>query len=229
MQTKEGKVDSNKALDASLVVTESSGTESDKQVTNSKFRNDTHVNDVVIKPVNDIEPMAEVQLTTVYDVLANEQQLSEQFKPIYDTNLLKKVDSSTSLDSTNMCHKGGEIDQNTEKYGHMASKQFSSGPEPQLLTPKTLSLGLVPNHPSPTPLQISQSPRDIFLNQSKYALEIIKKYGMETSDPVDTPMVEKSNPDLDPQGKKVDPTCYRRMIGSLMYRTASRLDLAFVV
>ncbi|GJS33371.1 retrovirus-related pol polyprotein from transposon TNT 1-94 [Tanacetum coccineum] len=41
-------------------------------------------------------------------------------------------------------------------------------------------------------LQISQSPRGIFLNQSKYALEIIKKYGMETSDPVDTLMVEKS-------------------------------------
>ncbi|GJX80600.1 retrovirus-related pol polyprotein from transposon TNT 1-94 [Tanacetum coccineum] len=37
-------------------------------------------------------------------------------------------------------------------------------------------------------LQISQSPRGIFLNQSKYALEIIKKYGMETSDPMDTPM-----------------------------------------
>nr|GEV06348.1 reverse transcriptase domain-containing protein [Tanacetum cinerariifolium] len=57
----------------------------------------------------------------------------------------------------------------------------------------------------------------IFLNQSKYALGIIKKYGMETSDLVDTPMVEKSKLDADPQGKEVDPTCYRRMIGSLTY------------
>ncbi|GKD24469.1 copia protein [Tanacetum coccineum] len=40
--------------------------------------------------------------------------------------------------------------------------------------------------------------RDIFLNQSKYALEIIKKYGMESSDPVDTPMVDKSKLDADP-------------------------------
>ncbi|GJS41065.1 retrovirus-related pol polyprotein from transposon TNT 1-94 [Tanacetum coccineum] len=47
-------------------------------------------------------------------------------------------------------------------------------------------------------LQISQSPKGIFLNQSKYALKIIKKYGMETSDPVDTPMVEKSKLDADP-------------------------------
>ncbi|GJU98685.1 retrovirus-related pol polyprotein from transposon TNT 1-94 [Tanacetum coccineum] len=74
-------------------------------------------------------------------------------------------------------------------------------------------------------LQISQSPRGIFLNQSKYAFEIIIKYGMETSDPVDTPMVEKSKLDEDPQGKAVDPTCYCAMIGSLMYLTSSQPDL----
>ncbi|GKC16873.1 retrovirus-related pol polyprotein from transposon TNT 1-94, partial [Tanacetum coccineum] len=54
-------------------------------------------------------------------------------------------------------------------------------------------------------LQISQSPRGIFLNQSKYALEIIKKYGMETSDPMDTLMVEKSKLDADHNGKKLIP------------------------
>ncbi|GJT64147.1 hypothetical protein Tco_1015627 [Tanacetum coccineum] len=78
-------------------------------------------------------------------------------------------------------------------------------------------------------LQISQSPRGIFINQSKYALESLKKYGMEYSDPVDTPMVEKSKLDEDTQGKAVDPTHYRGMIGTLMYLTASRPDLTFVV
>ncbi|GJR02721.1 retrovirus-related pol polyprotein from transposon TNT 1-94 [Tanacetum coccineum] len=39
-------------------------------------------------------------------------------------------------------------------------------------------------------LQISQSPKGIFLNQSKYALESLKKYGMETCDPVDNPMAK---------------------------------------
>nr|GFC03240.1 retrovirus-related Pol polyprotein from transposon TNT 1-94 [Tanacetum cinerariifolium] len=38
-------------------------------------------------------------------------------------------------------------------------------------------------------LQISQNPRGIFINQSKYALESLKKYGFESCDPVDTPMV----------------------------------------
>ncbi|GJX09451.1 retrovirus-related pol polyprotein from transposon TNT 1-94 [Tanacetum coccineum] len=78
-------------------------------------------------------------------------------------------------------------------------------------------------------LLISQSPRGIFLNQSKYALEIIKKYGMETSDPMDNLMVKKSKLDADPQGKEVAPIRYRRMIGSLMYLTASRPGLQFVV
>ncbi|GJW93316.1 retrovirus-related pol polyprotein from transposon TNT 1-94 [Tanacetum coccineum] len=78
-------------------------------------------------------------------------------------------------------------------------------------------------------LMISQSPRGIFLNQSKYALESLKKYGMESSDPVDTPMVEKSKLDEDTQGKAVDPTHYRGMVGTLMYLTASRPDLTFVV
>ncbi|GJU60555.1 retrovirus-related pol polyprotein from transposon TNT 1-94 [Tanacetum coccineum] len=81
----------------------------------------------------------------------------------------------------------------------------------------------------PHGLQISQSPRGIFLNQSKYALESLKKYGMESSDPVDTPMVEKSKLDEDPQGKAVDPTHYRGMVGTLMYLTASRPDLTFAV
>ncbi|GJY10664.1 hypothetical protein Tco_0378849 [Tanacetum coccineum] len=52
---------------------------------------------------------------------------------------------------------------------------------------------------------------------------------MESSDPVDTPMVEKSKLDEDPQGKAVDPTHYRGMVGTLMYLTASRPDLTFVV
>ncbi|GJU98237.1 retrovirus-related pol polyprotein from transposon TNT 1-94 [Tanacetum coccineum] len=73
------------------------------------------------------------------------------------------------------------------------------------------------------------SPRDIFLNQSKYALESLKKYGMKTCDPVDTPMVEKSKLDEDPQRKAIDPTRYRGMIGTFMYLTSSRTDLVFVV
>ncbi|GKD50688.1 retrovirus-related pol polyprotein from transposon TNT 1-94 [Tanacetum coccineum] len=78
-------------------------------------------------------------------------------------------------------------------------------------------------------LQISQSPRGIFINQSKYASEIVKKYGMLTSYSVDTPMVEKIKLDEDLHGKPVDATFYRGMIGSLMHLTSIRPDLIYAV
>nr|GEU36700.1 hypothetical protein [Tanacetum cinerariifolium] len=77
-------------------------------------------------------------------------------------------------------------------------------------------------------LLISQSPRGIFINQSKYALESLKKYGLESC-LVDTPMGEKSKLDEDKEGKAVDPSHYHGIIGTLLYLTASRPDLQFAI
>ncbi|GKB65174.1 retrovirus-related pol polyprotein from transposon TNT 1-94 [Tanacetum coccineum] len=77
-------------------------------------------------------------------------------------------------------------------------------------------------------LQVSQNPEGIFINQSKFALEILKKFGMDSCDPVDTPMVDRLKLDEDPLGIPVDQTRFRSMVGSLMYLTASRPDLVFV-
>ncbi|GJS80638.1 retrovirus-related pol polyprotein from transposon TNT 1-94 [Tanacetum coccineum] len=55
------------------------------------------------------------------------------------------------------------------------------------------------------------------------------KQAPRACDLVDTPIMEKSKLDADPQGKEVDPTRYHGMIGSLMYLTASRPDLQFDV
>ncbi|GJR33669.1 integrase, catalytic region, zinc finger, CCHC-type containing protein [Tanacetum coccineum] len=63
-------------------------------------------------------------------------------------------------------------------------------------------------------LQVSQSPRGIFINQAKYALETLKKYGMDLSDPVDTPMVDRLKLDEDLMGILVDQTRFRGMVGS---------------
>ncbi|GJR33619.1 hypothetical protein Tco_1209303 [Tanacetum coccineum] len=76
-------------------------------------------------------------------------------------------------------------------------------------------------------LQVSQSPRGIFIDQAKYALETLKKYGMDLSDPVDTPMVDRLKLDEDLMGIPVDQTRFRGMVGSLMYLIASRPDLVF--
>ncbi|GJT91153.1 retrovirus-related pol polyprotein from transposon TNT 1-94 [Tanacetum coccineum] len=76
---------------------------------------------------------------------------------------------------------------------------------------------------------ILESPKGIFLYQSKYALKSLKKYGMESCDLVDTPMVEKSKLDEDTQGKAVNLTHYHGMVGTLMYLTSSRPNLVYVV
>ncbi|GJZ49660.1 retrovirus-related pol polyprotein from transposon TNT 1-94 [Tanacetum coccineum] len=78
-------------------------------------------------------------------------------------------------------------------------------------------------------LQIHQSPRGIFINQAKYALEILKKHGMEKCDTVGTPMATKPKLDADLSGKLVDQTDYRSKIGSLMYLTSSRPDIVQAV
>ncbi|GJS63192.1 retrovirus-related pol polyprotein from transposon TNT 1-94 [Tanacetum coccineum] len=70
-------------------------------------------------------------------------------------------------------------------------------------------------------LQIFQNPKAIFINQTKYALESLKKYGFDSCDPVDTPMVEKFKLDEDIEGKAVDPSHYHGMIGTLLSLTAT--------
>nr|GEU96518.1 retrovirus-related Pol polyprotein from transposon TNT 1-94 [Tanacetum cinerariifolium] len=74
-------------------------------------------------------------------------------------------------------------------------------------------------------LQVNQSPHGIFINQSKYVLEFLKKYGMETYDPIGTPMEIKDKLDLDQNGILVDKTKYQSMIGALMYLTSSKSDI----
>nr|GEY28905.1 retrovirus-related Pol polyprotein from transposon TNT 1-94 [Tanacetum cinerariifolium] len=72
---------------------------------------------------------------------------------------------------------------------------------------------------------VNQYPCGIFINQSKYVLEIHKKYGMKSCDPVGTPMEIKDKLDLDQNETPVDATKYRSMIGALMYLTSSRPDI----
>ncbi|GJS74881.1 copia protein [Tanacetum coccineum] len=71
-------------------------------------------------------------------------------------------------------------------------------------------------------LQVNQSPRGIFINHFNYVLEILKKYGIETCDPIGTPMEIKDKLDLDQNGTLVDAMKFRSIIGVLMYLTSSR-------
>ncbi|GJS92481.1 retrovirus-related pol polyprotein from transposon TNT 1-94 [Tanacetum coccineum] len=71
---------------------------------------------------------------------------------------------------------------------------------------------------------IHQSPHGIFINQAKYAQEILKKHGMTSCDSIGTPMATK-HLDADLSGTLVDQMKYHSMVGALMYLTASRPDI----
>nr|XP_016465369.1 PREDICTED: uncharacterized mitochondrial protein AtMg00810-like [Nicotiana tabacum] len=78
-------------------------------------------------------------------------------------------------------------------------------------------------------LQIKQSPKGIFIGQTKYTKELIKKFGMENAKSIGTPMSSTTTLEEDYNGKSVDETMYGGMIGSLLYLTASRPDIMFSV
>nr|GEZ32870.1 hypothetical protein [Tanacetum cinerariifolium] len=76
-------------------------------------------------------------------------------------------------------------------------------------------------------LQVNQFSNGIFINQSKYILDILKRFRMENCDTVPTPIIEQAKLKLDLVGKPVNHTNYHSMIWSLMYVTSSRPDIMF--
>nr|GEX40407.1 retrovirus-related Pol polyprotein from transposon TNT 1-94 [Tanacetum cinerariifolium] len=75
-------------------------------------------------------------------------------------------------------------------------------------------------------LQVHQSPRGIFISQSQYEIELLKKHGLDECVLMSTPMATERL-DADLQGTPTDQTTYHRMIRGLMYLTASLPDIAY--
>ena len=107
----------------------------------------------------------------------------------------------------------------SEKLALRFSELMSSMFEMSLVGPLQFFLGL----------QVSQTAHGIFLSQSKFALEIVKKFGLGDSKVACNPMGSTTKISSDLQGKKVDQKLYRSMIGCLLYLIASRPDLSFSV
>jgi hypothetical protein len=68
----------------------------------------------------------------------------------------------------------------------------------------------------------------IFVSQSKYLKDMLKKFGLENAKSIKTPMATNGHLDLDEGGTIVDQKLFRSIIGSLLYITASRSDVMFV-
>jgi hypothetical protein len=78
-------------------------------------------------------------------------------------------------------------------------------------------------------LQINQRIEGMFISQEKYLREMLKRFQMEDSKPVGTPMVTGCKLSKDYDSPDVDQISYRSMIGILLYITTSRLDIMHVV
>nr|GFC04786.1 hypothetical protein [Tanacetum cinerariifolium] len=77
-------------------------------------------------------------------------------------------------------------------------------------------------------LQVNQISNGIFINQSKYILDILKRFGMENYDIVPTPMVEQAKLKLDLVGKPVDHTDYRNHAGCHLDRKSTSGSVQFL-
>ncbi|KAK6141693.1 hypothetical protein DH2020_024556 [Rehmannia glutinosa] len=78
-------------------------------------------------------------------------------------------------------------------------------------------------------LQVKQLKDGTFISQTKYTRDLMKKFGMEEKSSMKIPMNTSVKMDMDTDGKPVDQTRYRALIGSLLYLTASRPDITFAV
>jgi hypothetical protein len=78
-------------------------------------------------------------------------------------------------------------------------------------------------------LEVWQRSDGIFLNQGKYAVEILKRFEMSNCKAMVTPMISNLKLLRDTTSKIVDSTLYRQIVGSLMYLTNTRPDICFVV
>jgi hypothetical protein len=78
-------------------------------------------------------------------------------------------------------------------------------------------------------LQVKQIVEGIFISQSKYAKDLVKRFCLDGKSRARTPMSTSVKISSDLGGKPVDPSLYGSTIGSLLYLTASRPDIAFTV
>ncbi|KAK2374696.1 hypothetical protein QL285_075640 [Trifolium repens] len=111
---------------------------------------------------------------------------------------------------------GGMTDALVKQFVHQMQSEFEMSLVGELIT---YFLGL----------QVKQMEDTIFISQSKYAKNIVKKFGMESATHKRTPAATHLKLTKDEKGVSVDQSLYRSIIGSLLYLTTSRPDFSFAV
>ena len=74
-------------------------------------------------------------------------------------------------------------------------------------------------------IEVEKSEKGIFICQNKYATDLLKRFRMDNSKPVPTPVATATKLSKDDEGVDVNPTLFKRLVGNLMYLTATRPDI----
>ena len=106
---------------------------------------------------------------------------------------------------------GSDLQILSENFASEMKKEF----EMSLLGELTLFLGL----------QVSQWDKGIFISQTKYIKDMLKKFKMENYKLVSTPMITGCNLSKNDKSLEVDHTMFRYIIGNLLYVTTTRPDV----
>nr|XP_009796499.1 PREDICTED: uncharacterized protein LOC104243070 [Nicotiana sylvestris] len=78
-------------------------------------------------------------------------------------------------------------------------------------------------------LQVMQTPKGTMISQQEHIKELLKRFEMESSKIIDTPIATTTRLEMDEPGFLVNETMHRGIIGSLLYLTTSRSDIVFSV
>lgn len=76
-------------------------------------------------------------------------------------------------------------------------------------------------------IEVARSTTGLFLNQRKYALELISEAGLTACKPSTVPIDPKHKLALSTAAPLADPTPYRRLVGQLLYLTVTRPDISY--
>ena len=78
-------------------------------------------------------------------------------------------------------------------------------------------------------IEVIQYEKRIFICQSKYIKDVLKRFKMINCNLASTPIATRTKLSKHEKGSSVDPTMFKRLVGSLMYMIATRLDIMYGV
>lgn len=78
-------------------------------------------------------------------------------------------------------------------------------------------------------LEVNSTSKGMFLHQHKYATNLISMVGLQTANPMDTPLEVNVKYHRDDRNLLINPLLYRQLVGNLNYLTITHPDISFVV